>query len=104
MKENEIEEENGVYSFLQAFWEKAEGRCAFELTNGVSYEGYLVEVSQKEIVFYSGGPGSTEAPLILPLDSIRLDSLFYYDSFSKEYLSFPLPKNFKPSKKQKNRE
>lgn len=75
-------------STLTHFLEVAQSRCAFRLVDGTYYEGYMIEVTEQDVIFYSGGPLAREAPYIFAIDQIDFSSLSYYDHNQQQWRDF----------------
>jgi hypothetical protein len=75
-------------STLTHFLEVAQSRCAFRLVDGTYYEGYMIEVTEQDVIFYSGGPLAREAPYIFAIDQIDSSSLSYYDEHQQQWRDF----------------
>jgi hypothetical protein len=71
---------------LEEFWDIAENRCAFDLTNKQHCEGYILEVENDHLRFGGGGPMAAEEDLFIPVQDVDLSTLAYWDENKRCYM------------------
>ncbi len=55
-------------------------RHLFQLTDGRSFEGYVVEVGETAVLVMDAGPAASDEPVEIALASIDLGTLRYVDN------------------------
>ena len=60
-------------------------RVAFKLKNGLSIEGYPIEIKDGFMVFGEGGPLASEELVQISLSDISLDPFSVYDNKRKKW-------------------
>jgi hypothetical protein len=63
---------------LERFMELGD-RHMFQLSDGRSFEGYVVEVGESAVLVMEAGPHASEEPAEIALDAIDLGTLRYVD-------------------------
>jgi hypothetical protein len=71
---------------LEEFRDLAESRCIFDLENGSHFEGYILEIKDRNIVFGGGGPLAPCEDELIPIEKIDLDTLFYWSNSKRCYV------------------
>ncbi len=76
-----------VKIILEAFSNMG-SRHAFDLKDGFHYEGYILQIGDKHLVFGSGGPIAKSEDLLIPIDSVDLKTLSFWDEDKRCYSPF----------------
>ncbi|AFY35119.1 hypothetical protein Cal7507_4764 [Calothrix sp. PCC 7507] len=65
-------------------------RHTFDLKDGSHYEGYILEVGDIHLVFGGGGPMGSGEDLMIPIDSVDLNTLSFWHEDQKCYIQFSI--------------
>jgi len=74
--------------FLESFETEGYGKCAFELLDGTNYQGWIMDIQDTTITWLDSGPLSEMDPLLVDLEKINENTLYYFDVVSYKWLKF----------------